>query len=224
MPVFVIHDEVSRDFTVFETFDHSLVGVYPVTIDSYIDVPDTYEKLTFTRYSVQQTFNIKIEPCILTGITNTVPIPDHTYVLGDPRLTTSSYEFEQVPDCQYIINYSESPGFAHVEYREPRRDFRVSKTIDLSLIGSYDITVNAEVTHFTDSSKSDTVTVLTPMTFTLFIEPCVVTDYVDTTTIIEIYYPLGTPDLTDGYYVFDEVPGFCGYPETVTLTNLPAFA
>jgi len=52
--------------------------------------------------------------------------------------------------------------------------------------------------------------------------PCVVTDYVDTQQVTEILYVLGTPDLTEGSYIFDELP-FCGYPETVTLTNLPAF-
>ena len=40
--------------------------------------------------------------------------------------------------------------------------------------------------------------------------------------MIEIRYELGTPDLQEGAYIFDEVP-FCGYPEFVTLTNLPLF-
>ena len=53
-------------------------------------------------------------------------------------------------------------------------------------------------------------------------EPCVVTDYVASLQVIEIRYALNTPALTDGNYVFDEVP-FCGYTETVTLTNLPVF-
>ena len=38
----------------------------------------------------------------------------------------------------------------------------------------------------------------------------------------EIRYALGDPPLKDGAYKFDEVP-FCGYAETVTLQNLPAF-
>lgn len=52
--------------------------------------------------------------------------------------------------------------------------------------------------------------------------PCIVTDYIDSLRVIEIRYALGEPSLQDGDYIFDEVP-FCGYPETVTLMNLPAF-
>ena len=48
------------------------------------------------------------------------------------------------------------------------------------------------------------------------------TDYVASLQVIDITYVLNTPTLTDGNYVFDEVP-FCGYAETVTLTNLPVF-
>ena len=38
----------------------------------------------------------------------------------------------------------------------------------------------------------------------------------------EITYNIGDPALTDGLYAFEETP-VCGYPETVTLTNLPTF-
>jgi hypothetical protein len=41
--------------------------------------------------------------------------------------------------------------------------------------------------------------------------------------VTEIHYVLGTANLTDGHYVFDEVP-FCGYSETVSLVGLPSFA
>ena len=58
--------------------------------------------------------------------------------------------------------------------------------------------------------------------FLVTIEPCRITDYVDTVRVIELRYNIGALDLTDGFYQFDEVP-FCGYPETVTLQNLPAF-
>ena len=38
----------------------------------------------------------------------------------------------------------------------------------------------------------------------------------------EIVYNIGDPTLQAGFYTFDEDP-VCNYPETVTLTNLPAF-
>lgn len=54
---------MNAEFTVFETFDHSLVGVYPVTITSTIEVPDDYTKSAFTTYTATQNFNILVEPC-----------------------------------------------------------------------------------------------------------------------------------------------------------------
>ena len=62
----------------------------------------------------------------------------------------------------------------------------------------------------------------TTFDFTVFMTPCRITDYIDTLKVDEIRYSLGEPSLQDGPYTFDEVP-FCGYPETVTLTNLPVF-
>jgi hypothetical protein len=58
--------------------------------------------------------------------------------------------------------------------------------------------------------------------FSIFIEPCSVTTYIDTTTLTAVYYNIGAPDLTTGLYVFDEDP-FCDYPETVTVTGMPPF-
>ena len=54
-------------------------------------------------------------------------------------------------------------------------------------------------------------------------EPCLVSTYTATTTVTLIVYNVNQADLTDGFYVFDEYP-VCNYPETVTVTNLPAFA
>lgn len=48
-------------------------------------------------------------------------------------------------------------------------------------------------------------------------------EYVGTTKVLELRYSIGDPDLTSLSYMFDESP-ICGYPETVTVQNLPAFA
>ena len=53
--------------------------------------------------------------------------------------------------------------------------------------------------------------------------PCQILDYVANLKVTEIRYRIGEPALLQaGSYTFDEVP-LCGYPETVTLTNLPHF-
>ena len=41
----------------------------------------------------------------------------------------------------------------------------------------------------------------------------------------DIFYNLGESALLNvSPYAFEQVPAICGYPETVTVTNLPAFA
>ena len=47
------------------------------------------------------------------------------------------------------------------------------------------------------------------------------TTYTATTAITSMIYKIGEPDLTNSY-AFNESP-VCNYPETVTVTNLPAF-
>ena len=59
--------------------------------------------------------------------------------------------------------------------------------------------------------------------FTVFMEPCLITSYEATTKVTVIVYNVNQLSLTAGNYVFDESP-FCGYPETVAVTDLPAFA
>ena len=59
--------------------------------------------------------------------------------------------------------------------------------------------------------------------FIVFMEPCLVSSYDATTSVTRIIYNIGELSLTAGKYVFDESP-VCNYPETVTVTNLPAWA
>ena len=59
--------------------------------------------------------------------------------------------------------------------------------------------------------------------FTVFMEPCLVTNYQVTSKVDIIVYNVNQSTLTDGSYIFDESP-ICNYPETVTVTDLPTFA
>ena len=53
--------------------------------------------------------------------------------------------------------------------------------------------------------------------------PCNVNTYTETRAVGDITYNIGAPSLVDiGNYIYDENP-VCNYPETVTLTDLPAF-
>ena len=59
--------------------------------------------------------------------------------------------------------------------------------------------------------------------FAILIEPCLVSTYTATTTVTQITYDIGGATMSDGQYAFSQNPS-CGYPETVTVSNLPAFA
>ena len=110
VPAFVQHDATSRDFTILETYDHSLVGIYPVEITTTIQVPNDYTKLSFTTHTIVQNFDIIVEPCQITSIDIITPLPDQYYQIGsgDPDLVSDQYVFQQNPKCGYPFTYSAS--------------------------------------------------------------------------------------------------------------------
>ena len=75
VPTFVQHDAVGRDFTILETLDISIVGVYPVEITTTIQVPDDYSKSTFTTHTIVQNFDIIVE-CVISSIDLINPLTD----------------------------------------------------------------------------------------------------------------------------------------------------
>ena len=111
---------------------------------------------------------------------------------------------------------------AFVTQNVPEADFTVPSTLDLSLIGQYTVTIRGEIQVPVDAKKSAYTTHAEEYDFLVTIEPCIITDYADTVRVIELRYNIGHVDKTEGFYQFDETP-FCGYPETVTLQNLPGF-
>ena len=101
-------------------------------------------------------------------------------------------------------------------------DFTIDSNSDLSLIGSYTVTMRSEIKIPDDYTLTSYTSMFVEYDFLILIEPCLVSTYKDTTTITQIVYNIGALTLTDGLYIFDEDP-VCNYPETVTLTNLPSF-
>lgn len=59
--------------------------------------------------------------------------------------------------------------------------------------------------------------------FTIFVEPCLITDYFAIIEVPDITYNVGQGSLTTGNYFNVQTPG-CGYPETISTTDLPTFA
>ena len=54
-----------------------------------------------------------------------------------------------------------------------------------------------------DYTNTTFTSVAKEMLVTVYMEPCVVTNYSDTVRVVELRYTLGTPGLIDGFYQFD---------------------
>ena len=106
-----------------------------------------------------------------------------------------------------------------VSHRESSRNFLIDTTSDESLIGSYTITLRSEVELPASSSMTG---LFVEYDIEIRIEPCQVTSFTELLPGYPIEYKLGGESLTDGYYMFEESP-ICEYPQTITVTNLPAF-
>ena len=133
--------------------DWSLIGEHIVTIKGEILVPMDYTSNSFTPMTVEYPFSIYVEPCIITDFT-TIPISKVVYTIGATAETSETYSFTQTPACNYDVTYivTDLPTFA--EHQELTQNFMVAKTEDLSLHGTYDVTLRAEFEHPTDYTKS----------------------------------------------------------------------
>ena len=171
---------------------------------------------------VQYDFIIQVEECIVSTYTLDKEITSISYNIGAEDMTSVKYSFVETPACQYheTVTLTNLPAF--VTHNEFTSDFTIPKNSDLSIIGSYTVGLRSEIQIPNDFTMTSFTTLFVEYDFTIYTEPCLVNKYVDTTTVTKIRYNIGDPELKDGLYVFDEDP-FCGYPETVTVTNLPIF-
>lgn len=113
---------------------------------------------------------------------------------------------------------------AFIKHQEPTSDFTLPQNTDLALIGSYVVTIRSSISKPDDYRGATFTQMFVEYTFTIFVEPCLITSYVATLEVADIRYNIGGASLLNvSPYIFDEAP-VCNYPETVTLTNLPTFA
>ena len=174
---------------------------------------------------VEYDFTIFIEPCLINTYVATLEVADINYNIGAPDLTNvGPYVFDEEPVCNYpeTVTLTNLPIF--VTHNAPATDdFTIPTTSDLSLLGSYTVTIRSEIQVPDDYTKSTFTSMFAEHDFIVFIDPCIVDSYDATTVVTKIIYNVNQATLTTGFYQFDETPG-CDYPETVTVTNLPAFA
>lgn len=138
-------------------------------------------------------------------------------------MDSTPYFFLLDPDCSLTptLTVTGLPGFAN--HDTTGQFFSVPSTTDLGLIGSYPVTIKSEITFFSDYTKTTQTTLTAEYTFTIYMEPCIIVDYFDSITVPTLTYFIGDTTLTDGFYEFTQDLA-CGYPETITVSNLPSFA
>jgi len=146
LPVFVNHNEPSSDFTIPSTSDLSLLGEYIVTLKSEICVPDDYTQATCTTMEVEYDFKVIMQPCIVNTYTATKEVGDISYNIGASGLVdVGNYIFDEDPVCNYpeTVTLFGLPAF--VTHIDPDSNFDLPQTNDLSLIGSYPVTIRSEI-------------------------------------------------------------------------------
>ena len=222
LPAFSIHNEATSDFTIPQNNDLGLIGEYIVRIRSEIQVPDDHTGTTFTTKFDEYDFIIQVEECTVDDYTADKVIKSFSYHIGAPDFTSPKYSFIETPACQYpeTVILTNLPAF--VLHNEDTADFTILQNNDLSILGSYTVTLRSEIYIPDDYMMTSFTTMRVEYDFIIYIEPCLVSTYEATKKVQVIVYNVGQPDKTDGYYVFDESP-VCNYPETVTLRDLPAF-
>ena len=174
---------------------------------------------------VEYDFTIFIEPCVVSSFTAAQEVSDISYIIGQADLVNvGEYIFVESPVCNYpqTVTLTNLPIF--LTHNAPAsNDFTLPKTSDLSLLGEYTITIRAEIQVPNDYTQATFTAMFAEHEFVVYMEPCIVDDLTATTIVPKIIYNVNQPDLTTGFYQFEENP-VCNYPQTVTLTNLPAFA
>lgn len=94
---------------------------------------------------VEYDFFIQIEECIINSYEVADTIPTLTYIIGDPDFISTSYSFDETPVCNYpeIVTVTDLPAFS--QHVSTNANFKIPKIEDLSLDGSYTVTLRSEI-------------------------------------------------------------------------------
>ena len=184
--------------------DLSLLGEYTVTLRSEITVPDDYSLATSTLLFVEEVITVYVEPCMVSSYIDTTAVTSITYNIGALDLTDGLYVFDEDPVCGYpeTVTVTNLPAWA--THNEASADFTIPSNSDLSLIGAYTVTLRSEICTPDDYTGATCSVLFVEYDFTIFIEPCIITSYVDSLNPGVIEYFIGEPALTAGGYGFTQ--------------------
>ena len=117
---------------------------------------------------------------MVTDYVASLKVTDITYVLNTPTFTGGNYIFDEQPFCGYTETVALTNLPVFVTHNLATSDFTVPATNDLSLIGSYVVNIKSSISVPTDWTQSSFLIFFADYDFTVYIEPCVVNDYVAT--------------------------------------------
>ena len=145
-------------------------------------------------------FTIFIEPCAISSYFASPDITLIEYFIGDSSLTDGDYGFTQDPACGYdeTITVTGLPSF--VTHEETDKNFKITSTSDLNLIGVYPVTIKSVILVPTDSTKTDFIEEMVEYTFDIRIEPCQIGDFMDQPMATGITYSVGEATIDFGNY------------------------
>lgn len=174
VPDFVTHNPETFDFTINRVNDVSLIGEYFVTIRSQIEMPKDHTRTEMMTLFDEYDFSIKVQPCLIDEF-SVSPFEKMTYTIGERAKASPRFSFTQKPSCdypeKYVISGLDLAPF--VKKIKGLKQFYVEKTDDLSLAGSYYITVRKEFEQPLDYTKKDNLIVANEFTFEVeMINPC----------------------------------------------------
>ena len=149
-----------------------------MTLKSEICVPDDHTQATCTPMVVEYDFKLVVESCIVSDYTATQKVPGINYNVGASSLIKiGQYVFDEDANCNYpeTVTVTNLPDF--ITHNEDSSDFTLPQTSDLSLIGTYTVTIRSEIQVPEDHTGSSFKTLFAEYDFVITVEPCLITSY-----------------------------------------------
>ena len=116
----------------------------------------------------------------MTSYSATEIFETFSYNIGSPSLTSDKYSFDEDKPCGYTETVTIEGLPAFMEHNAASSDFKIQLNTDLTLIGSYEVTVKSEIVIPSDPAP---VILSDQFTFTVYMEPCLVSTYLPTAQV-----------------------------------------
>lgn len=109
-----------------------------------------------------------------------------------------------------------------VTHNEGTQDFTIEQNADLGIIGEYKVTIRAEIEIPNDHTATTYTKMLSEYDFVIQVNGCQISEYRAVQDTMAMTYTIGQDNLYSAVYAFEQVPA-CGYEQTVSVIDLPAF-